>query len=109
MPARKSRMALKTALLAPAGSLIAWGVQQAIAGEPITGGVAALVGLAFMTGYVVLQEYDIPYEEEIVEIIRANADRLDEDSVKEIAREASDEAERRGIDLQTEDSTEDDG
>lgn len=102
-------MALKTALLGPAGPLIAWGVQQAAGGDPVAGGVAALVGAAFIVGYVVLQEYDIKYEEEIVKIIRANADRLDEDSVKEIAKEASDEAERRGIDLQTDDNPEDDG
>lgn len=106
MPARKSRTALKTALLAPAGSLIAWGVQQA--GDPVAGGVAIVVGVVFMAGFVVIQEYDIPYESEIVDIIRANSDRLDEASVKEIAKEASDEAERRGIDLQPENSTEDD-
>lgn len=104
MPARKSRMALKTALLAPAGSLIAWGVQQAIAGDPVAGGVAAVVGVAFMAGFVVIQEYDIPYESEIVEIIRANGDKLNEDTIQNISKEVSDAAEERGIDLQSEES-----
>ena len=99
MPAKKSRMALKAALLAPAGSILAWGVQQAIAGDAVAGVAAVLIGTAFVAGFVVLQEHDIPYEEEIVALIAQNKDQFSEETVQDISKEVSDAAEERDIDL----------
>jgi len=101
MPASKSRAALKAALLAPAGTIVAWGVQQALSGDGVAGVTAIVIGTLFIGGYVVLQEYDLPYEDEIVEIIKQNRDALSEDSVKDISKEVSEAASERGIELPT--------
>ena len=101
MPAHKSRMVLKAALLAPAGTIEAWGVQQLLSGDPVAGGVAMLIGVVFVAAFVAIQEYDLPYEDEIVEIIKQNRDALSEDSVKDISKEVSEAASERGIELPT--------
>lgn len=69
MPASKRRMALKTALLAPAGTIMPWGVQRLLSGEPATGAAAVVIGAIFIFGFVAIQEYDLPYEQEIVDAI----------------------------------------
>lgn len=106
MQAKRSRMALKTALLAPSGSIVAWGVQRSISGDPIAGGVAVVMGIMFVGAYVAFQEYDIPYEEEIVALIEQNKDSLSEEAVQDISQEVSDAAEKRGIDLSDGDAAE---
>lgn len=101
MPASKSRVALKAALLAPAGTIVAWGVEQLLSGDGVAGLTAMVIGVLFVTGYVAIQEYDLPYEEEIVALIEQNRDALSEDSVKDISKEVSEAASERGIELPT--------
>mgnify|MGYP000128983928 CR=1 FL=1 len=106
MPVKKSRVMLKTALLAPAGSLIGWGIQQIVTGDAVTGGVATVIGVGFLGAFVLIQEYDIPYEEELVALIAENKDRFDAETVKTISEEVSDEVERRGITSESDGSDE---
>ncbi len=101
MPASKSRAALKAALLAPAGTILAWGVQQALSGDGVAGVTAIVIGSLFVTAFVAIQEYDLPYEDEIVEIIKQNRDALSEESVQDISEEVSEAASERGIELPT--------
>jgi len=90
MPAHKSRMVL----LAPAGTIEAWGVQQLLSGAPVAGGVAMLIGVLFVAAFVALQEYDIPYEAEIVELIEQNPDAFSADNVEDLSKEVSDASEK---------------
>jgi len=69
MPASTKRAAAKTVLLGPVAPIEAWGVQQISAGNVTTGLIAMLIGTAFVAAYVVLQEYDLPYESEIISAI----------------------------------------
>jgi hypothetical protein len=87
-------MVLKAALLAPAGTIEAWGVQQLLAGDPVAGGVAMLIGVVFVAAFVALQEYDIPYEAEIVELIEQNPDAFSADNVEDLSKEVSDVSEK---------------
>jgi len=94
MPAHKSRMVLKAALLAPVGPIEAWGVQQLLSGDPVAGGVAMLIGVVFVAAFVALQEYDIPYEAEIVELIEQNPEAFSADNVEDLSKEVSDVSEK---------------
>jgi hypothetical protein len=87
-------MVLKAALLAPAGTIEAWGVQQLLSGDPVAGGVAMLIGVVFVAAFVALQEYDIPYEAEIVELIEQNPDAFSADNVEDLSKEVSDVSEK---------------
>jgi len=89
MPASKSHVAAKAALLAPVGPITAWGVQTALGGEPVTGTVAVFIGALFVTSFVAVQEYDIPYEQEIIDAL-ASAD------TEETVETAKDVSERAG-------------
>lgn len=94
MPASRTRMALKAALLAPAGTIEAWGVQQLLSGDPIAGGAAMVIGALFIVSYVAFQEYDIPYEAEIVELIEENPEAFSADNVEDLSKEVSDVSEK---------------
>jgi hypothetical protein len=87
-------MVLKAALLAPVGPIEAWGVQQLLAGDAVAGGVAMLIGVLFVGAFVALQEYDIPYEQEIVELIEQNPDAFSADNVEDLSEEVSDVSEK---------------
>jgi len=89
MPAKRNRMALKAALLAPVGPIEAWGVQQVLAGETLTGGIAMTIGVLFVGAFVVIQEYDLPYEQEIVDTIVANQDEIDADDVEDVSEDVA--------------------
>lgn len=102
MPAKKSRVAVKTMLLAPAGSLISWGIQQAITGDPVTGAAATVIGGLLMAGFVAFQEYDIFYEAEIIDIIRANSGQITEGG-KTAAEEIGDAVENHTNETGSED------
>lgn len=95
MPAKQSRMALKAALLAPVGPIEAWGIQKVLAGEPLTGGIAVVIGILFVVGFVVIQEYDLPYEQEIVDTIAANDDQLTQENVAELSEDVADRIEQQ--------------
>jgi len=90
MPAKRNRVALKAALLAPAGPVVAWGVQKMIAGEPLTGAVAVAIGMVFVAGFIVIQEYDLPYEQEIIDAITANQEQLEAENVTDVSEDVAD-------------------
>jgi len=90
MPTNKSRMVLKTALLAPVGPIEAWGVQQLVAGDPVAGGVSMLIGAVFVATFVAFQEYDLPYESEIISVIEANSENLDAEDVQAVSEDVAD-------------------
>ena len=94
MPAQNSRMVLKAALLAPAGTIEAWGVQQLLAGDPVAGGVAMLIGFVFVGAFIAIQEHDIPYEAEIVDLIEQNPEAFSADNVEDLSKEVSDVSEK---------------
>lgn len=85
MPVNEQRAVLKTALLAPGGMLLTWGVQLLIDGDPLTGVLGLLTGTLFIAGFVALEEYDIPYESEIVTLLESQ----DSDQVAETAQDAA--------------------
>jgi len=87
-------MVLKAALLAPAGTIEAWGVQQLLSGDPVAGGVAMLIGVVFVGAFIAIQEHDIPYEAEIVELIEQNPDAFSADNVEDLSKEVSDVSEK---------------
>lgn len=88
MPVDNRRAILKTALLAPGGTLMSWGAQMLVDGDPATGGVGMVLGLAFFAGFVLIEEYDIPYESEILELLASQ----DTEAVVEAGKEASEQA-----------------
>jgi len=94
MPARKSRMVLKASLLSPVGPIEAWGVEQLLSGDPVAGAGAMLIGVVFVGAFVALQEYDIPYEAEIVELIEQNPEAFSADNVEDLSKEVSDVSEK---------------
>lgn len=93
MPASKEKMALKTALLAPAGAIMPWGIQQLLSGEPAVGATALLIGTIFIAGYVAIQEYDLPYEEEIIDVIESWDADATEDVAKDVSERVGEKAE----------------
>lgn len=68
---------------------MAWSVQQLIAGEPYVGGVGFVVGLAFIAAFVVFQERDVPYEDEIAVILRDELSGYSPDEIANMARQIS--------------------
>lgn len=91
MSAETERMAIKTALLAPAGPITAWGVQKFLSDEPFVGAAALAIATMFVAGYVAIQEYDLPYEDEIIEIVSALDPEETEEAAKDVAEEVGDE------------------
>jgi len=89
MATSKSRMVLKTGLLAPVGPIEAWGVQQLLSGDPVAGATAMVIGALFVGAFVAFQEYDLPYETEIIDLIEQNQDAFDEDDAKQLAEDVS--------------------
>lgn len=77
MAVRKKKAALKTTLLASAGTVVSWGAQQITSGEPVYGLAAVVSGFVLIAGYVVLQEGDIPYDDRILELLAASNDQTD--------------------------------
>ena len=99
MPADSQRAALKAMLLGPATAIVAWGVDQFTAGNQEAGAVAVAMGVAMYILYTGIQEYDMPYEEEIVSIIETASPAVTEDEVIAHLQEASYEAGDRIEDL----------
>ena len=94
--AKTGRTMLKTALVAPAATLYAWAVQQATAGAYTTAGVAVVVATLMMGAFVLAQEYDLPYEEEIVDVVDDQVTQREvERAGKEASREIADEINQR--------------
>jgi len=94
MPERKSRMVLKASLLSPVGPIEAWGVEQLLSGDPVAGAVAMIVGVLFVAAFVAIQEYDIPYEQEIVAAIVNNPDAFNAESVEGLSQEVAEVSEK---------------
>lgn len=94
MSAKRSRMILKAALLAPVGPLESWGVQQVLAGDAVAGGVSMVIGVLFVAAFVAFQEHDIPYESEIVDVIEQNPDAFDTESMQSLSKDISEMAAR---------------
>lgn len=97
MPADKRKTALKTVLLAPAAPIEVWAIQQLAAGQTVTGGVALVLGMAMVAAYVVIQEVDHPYVDEVLDIVADgvtdDTEGVIEEEVKEVAKQAGDAAE----------------
>lgn len=91
MAVNKKTAVLKTALLAPGGTLLAWAVQKALLGEPITGVVSFLTGLFLIGAFVVLNERDIPYDGEIVPILAEQLENVSEKQIAEALKRNSEE------------------
>ena len=85
MPVNRQRAVVKTALLAPGGTLLTWGVQMLIDGDPLTGGIGVLIGTLFVAGFVVAEEYDIPYEDEIIALVGSQ----DPDTIADAGKQAA--------------------
>lgn len=73
MPVDKRKVTVKTLLVAVAAPLLVFGVQLVIDGQMVQGAVAVVLGVAAAGVFVAFQEYDIPYEEEIRDLV-AEAD-----------------------------------
>jgi hypothetical protein len=99
MPANKQRAALKATLLAPATALLAWGVNQFTAGNQETGVIAFAVGGLMYLLYTGIQEYDMPYEEEIVSVVTTAGATLSTEDITDAVKEASKEGGDRVEDL----------
>jgi hypothetical protein len=91
MPANKQRAALKATLLAPATALLAWGVNQFTAGNQETGVIACAVGALMYLLYTGIQEYDMPYEEEIVSVVTTAGAHVTTEDITDAMKEASKE------------------
>jgi hypothetical protein len=95
---------VKTSLLAPGGSLLSWGIQQLLGGDPYTGAAAVSIGVLLLGGFVILQERDVPYDDEIIEIVDRHLGEMTQDEIeyalKEVAESAGDgiESARGGSD-----------
>ena len=89
MPVNGKRAVFKTALLAPGGALIGWAVQQIVTGDLFVGGAGLLVGILMIGGFVLLEEYDIPYEQEIANVLEQELQGYSQEEVTEIARNVS--------------------
>ena len=92
MPADKRKMALKAGLLAPAGTILPWGVQKALSGEPVVGTAAIVIGTLFIVGFVAVQEYDLPYEDEIVSIIESQDPAETADAAQDVSERVGEAA-----------------
>lgn len=90
MPADKSRAALKTSLLAPGGMLLSWGFQLVVEGDVTTGLVGIVVGVVLVFAFVLLEEYDIPYESEIRGAIASQPEETIIEAGQEVAEDVSD-------------------
>jgi hypothetical protein len=90
MPVKKRRTALKALLLAPVAPIEVWGFQQILVGDPVAGAIGVVLGMVMVAGYVVVQEYDIPYEEEILGVV---AEGVTEDTSGEVEEAVKDVAE----------------
>lgn len=95
MPVKSRRTAAKMLLLAPVAPIQVFAVQKLVNGEPVAGAVALVFGLGLAALYVAIQEYDIPYEDKILDIAAENVDPEDVEAVAttgaEVAQETVDD------------------
>lgn len=85
MPANKSSVAAKTALLAPVAPIESWAVQQLLSGDVATGVAGMITGAVFVAAFVVVNEYDIPYEDEILSAVAASDPEETADTATDVA------------------------
>jgi heme/copper-type cytochrome/quinol oxidase subunit 3 len=93
MPAKTQRAVLKTALLVPGGSIVTWATQLLAEGDYVTGAIGLALGAAFFGAFVLVQEYSIPYEEEIVTILGQQDPEAVEETAQDVAEDAADRVE----------------
>lgn len=104
MPIDKQKVTIKTLLISAAVPLITYGGQMMIGGQTVQGGVAVALGVASVGVFVAFQEYDLPYEEEVREIVDS-ADITTED-VKDLTEEVADQIEESNTSTGSADSDE---
>lgn len=93
MPVDKRKVTIKTLLVSVAIPLLVFGIQMFLNGQPIQGGVAVVLGVAAVGVFVAFQEYDLPYEPEIRELVKS-ADITTGD-VKELTEDVSTQVDDR--------------
>lgn len=71
MPVSKRKVTIKTLLMAVAIPMFVFAIQLFTNGQPLQGGVAVVIGVAAIGVYVAFQEYDVPYEEEIRDLVKS--------------------------------------
>lgn len=91
MPIDKQKVTIKTLLISVAVPLITYGGQMMIGGQTVQGGVAVALGVASIGVFVAFQEYDLPYEAEVREVVDS-ADITTED-VKDFTEEVAEQIE----------------
>lgn len=91
MPVDKRKVTIKTLLIAVAVPLLVYGIEMFIGGQAVQGGVAVAVGVASVGVFVAFQEYDLPYEQEVRDVVKS-ADITTED-VKDVTGEVADQLE----------------
>ena len=91
---KTDRAAIKTALLAPVGTVQAWGIQQILGGDPLAGAVAVVLSIGMVAAYVIIQEHDIPYEDAIAELASSSDPDQTADAITNASDRAADEIER---------------
>lgn len=80
MPVDKRKVTIKTLLISVTVPLIVFGIQTVIDGQTVQGGIVLLLGIAAAGIFVTFQEYDVPYESEIREVVKS-ADITTEDVI----------------------------
>lgn len=90
---KTDRAAVKTALLAPVGTVQAWGIQQILGDDPLAGAVAVVLSIGMVATYVIIQEYDIPYEDAIRELASSSDTDQTADTVADVSEQVADEIE----------------
>lgn len=96
MPVDTKKAGLKTLLLAPVPVIQAWAVQELASGDPVPGAIAMVIGIVMVGLYVVVQEYDIPYKDTILDLSGTVGEHVPPgevaDAVTDVAEETSEAA-----------------
>ena len=91
--AKTGRTVIKTVLPAPSAPIYAWAVQQISTGNRTAGFAAVGIATVMLLVYILMQEYDLPYEEEIIDVIDQSG--IGQEDVEQAAQNAAERAAER--------------